>query len=75
MAMIWLYYDTRSVEAVSKLSSDVFWLVIPSLVLFATLPWLLKKFSFAPAMGFAALMTVAAYFVMFQVLKRFGIQL
>ena len=38
LAMIWLYVDTRDVEKVASLASGIFWLVLPSLVLFVTLP-------------------------------------
>ena len=34
LAMIWLYIDTSSVEKVSKLSTSIFWMVLPSLSLF-----------------------------------------
>jgi hypothetical protein len=43
LAIIWLYVDTKDVAKVSALSTSVFWLVLPSLVLFVTLPVLLKK--------------------------------
>ena len=42
MAMIWLYVDTRDVEKVASLSVNIFWLVLPSLVFFLVLPWLLR---------------------------------
>ena len=34
LAMIWLYVDTKDIEKVSNLATSVFWLVLPSLVLF-----------------------------------------
>jgi hypothetical protein len=43
LAMIWLYSDTRDVAQVAALSRSVFWLVLPSLVLFLLLPMLLAK--------------------------------
>ncbi len=43
LAMIWLYIDTSSVEKVTKLSTSIFWMVLPSLSLFIMLPVLLKK--------------------------------
>ncbi len=43
LAMIWLYVDTKDVTKVSALSSSIFWLVLPSLILFIALPWLLKN--------------------------------
>ena len=43
MAFIWMYIDTKDVQKISSLSSGIFWLVIPSLLLFIILPYLLKK--------------------------------
>jgi len=43
LAMVWLYLDTKDVEKVSNLATSVFWLVLPSLVLFIALPLLLKQ--------------------------------
>ena len=42
LAMFWLYMDTNDVLKVSSFASSVFWLVLPSLVLFISLPLLLK---------------------------------
>ncbi len=38
LAMVWLYVDTKDVEKISALATGIFWLVIPSLALFITLP-------------------------------------
>ena len=43
LAMIWLYVDTRDAGQVAALSRSVFWLVLPSLVLFVLLPPLLER--------------------------------
>ncbi len=61
LGIIWLYVDTRNPAKVAALAADIFWLVLPSLVLFAVLPWLLKRFDFWPAMAVAALATCGAY--------------
>lgn len=42
IAMIWLYHDTADTAKVIALASNIFWLVLPSLVLFISLPILLK---------------------------------
>src|SRR5262245_37058386 len=48
IAMIWLYVDTRDAAKIADLSINIFWLVLPSLVFFLVLPWLLKaKVQFA----------------------------
>ena len=42
LAMIWLYRDTKDVQRISNLSIGLFWAVLPSLLLFLCLPFLLK---------------------------------
>jgi hypothetical protein len=73
LAMIWLYADTRDSERIAKLSLDIFWLVLPSLALFALLPVLLRRgMHFAAALPLAAAATVLCYFGMLYLLKRCG---
>lgn len=76
LAMLWLYIDTKDIERVSALSSSVFWLVLPSLVLFVLLPLLLKiGWGFYLSLGVSLVATVASYFAMVAVLTRFGVEL
>lgn len=76
LAMIWLYVDTKDTARISALSSGIFWLVIPSLALFVTLPVLLKKeINFYISMGVSIAITVICYYLMITVLGRFGIKL
>ena len=37
LAMIWLYIDTQNTQQIIVLSKGIFWLVLPSLVLFLSL--------------------------------------
>jgi uncharacterized membrane protein (GlpM family) len=73
MAFIWLYVDTKNIDAISKLSISIFWLVIPSLVLFVSLPILLKFTNFYLALFGAMVLTIIAYHIMIFFLERFGI--
>jgi hypothetical protein len=76
LAMVWLYVDTRNALEVSNLSIAIFWLVIPSLVLFITLPLFIHwQWNFYVAMLAAIVLTVIAYFVMFFILTKVGIKL
>lgn len=76
LAMIWLYVDTGDVGKVSELATSIFWLVIPSLALFVTLPVLLGYgMNFYLSVGLSIAVTVACYWGMLSVLDRFGIQL
>lgn len=74
LAMLWLYRETHDANRVSHLSMGIFWLVIPSLVLFLTLPLFLKMgMSFYISLILAAALTVMSYFIMVFVLGKFGI--
>ena len=76
LGFVWLYIDTKDVEKISNLSTSIFWLVIPSLALFVTLPILLKKgFGFYPSLGIATSITVVCYYLMILILGKFGIKL
>jgi hypothetical protein len=74
LAMIWLYADTGDAGKVADLATGIFWLVLPSLVLFIALPLLLRAgWPFAASLALSCALTVAAYFLMLAALKRFGI--
>ncbi len=76
LAMVWLYIDTKDVKQIAELSSGIFWLVLPSLVLFISLPILLKQgVHFYLSLGLASALTVLCYLLMLQALKRFGIEI
>lgn len=76
LALVWLYLDTGDVQRVAALSSSVFWLVLPSLVLLAALPALLDKgIGFWLAMALACVATAVAYGAMVPLLRRVGIAL
>lgn len=76
LAMMWLYIDTKDVAKVSALSSSVFWLVIPSLALFVSLPLLLKQgLNFYLSLGVSIGLTVGCYFLMIGILNHYGIEL
>lgn len=76
LAMIWLYVDTKDIAKISALSTGVFWLVLPSLVLFVTLPLLLKQgVGFYLSLLVSLSVTVVCYWGMVTVLGRYGIKL
>ena len=41
LSMIWLYIDSRDIEKIKNLSTSIFWMVIPSLILFLSIPILI----------------------------------
>lgn len=76
LAMIWLYVDTGDTEKIARLSTGIFWLVLPSLVLFVSLPVLLRSgVDFYASLTASIALTVAAYFAMLYTLRLTGIEL
>lgn len=76
LALIWLYLDTQSAEKVAVFSTSVAWLVLPSLVLFVSLPLLLKwGLHFFLSLPIAMALTAGCYFLTISILGRFGIRL
>ena len=76
LAFVWLYIDTGDVQKVSALSHDIFWLVLPSLVLFVALPLLLRfGFGFWASLCASCAMTAITYFGMVRILEALGIHL
>jgi hypothetical protein len=75
LAFVWLYTDGGNGEAVAKLSRSIFWLVLPSLVLFLVLPVMLRSWSFWPSLATACVATIAAYFALVWVLEQLQVRL
>jgi F0F1-type ATP synthase assembly protein I len=76
LAMVWLYQDTKDATRVATLSSEILWLVVPSLLLFVLLPILLKRgVNFYPALGIAAACTAVAYLATAVAVQRFGVKI
>ncbi len=62
LAFVWLYIDTRDSARVAALSLDILWLVVPSLLLFALLPALLRLgWNFWTSLAGASACTALAY--------------
>ena len=76
LAMIWLYIDSKDTTKVISLSNSVFWLVLPSLALFISLPLLLKQgLNFYISMIIAVSVTILCYWLMIVILNHLGIKL
>ncbi len=76
IAMIWLYHETRDTGKISALANGIFWLVIPSLVLFLALPLLLKTgLNFYISLLLSISLTAISYILMLGLLKQFGMDL
>lgn len=74
LAFVWLYLDTGQPERVAVLSHSILWLVLPSLVLFVSLPLMLRAgWSFWGSLASSCAVTAAAYVAMVWALGRVGI--
>lgn len=75
LAFLLLYLETGSTQKIAALSQGIFWLVIPSLLLFVLLPLLLRTgWGFWISLVTSLLATAAAYFAMAWAMSRFGIR-
>ena len=62
LAFVWLHMETASPDKIADLSSQIFWLVLPSLLLFLLLPLLLKHgLSFWVSLGLSMAATAGCY--------------
>ena len=76
LAFVWLYLDTRDSTRVADLAQGIFWLVLPSLLLFLILPWLLRAgWTFWPSLVVASAATAASYGTLIWALTRAGVRL
>lgn len=76
LAFIWIYGETGDTAKIAALSTNIFWYVLPSLVLFLALPVLIGQgYGFWLSLAIASTLTFAAYLAMTWVLARAGIAL
>ena len=76
LAILWIYVETGDLGRISDLAVSIFWLVLPSLVLFIALPVLLAHgVNFYLSMALSIGATALSYWGMVVVLGHFGIEL
>lgn len=76
LALSWLYAETKDVSRVSSMAAWIFWALLPSLILFLSLPALLKRgWGYWPALGASCAATAAGYAAYAAVLARLGVAL
>ncbi|HEY9145249.1 MAG TPA: DUF3147 family protein [Thiobacillus sp.] len=76
LAFVWLYLDTGDVQKVAALAGGIFWLVLPSLLLFVLLPILLRLgWGFWLSLAVSSAATALAYVGMIRLLSLFGVRL
>ncbi len=76
LAIIWLYLETSDTEKIAQLATGIFWLVLPSLILFIALPLLLRAgMSFTPSLAISCVLTIAGYAGMLAILNQLNIRI
>jgi hypothetical protein len=74
LAIVWLHIEGSQVTQIAELSQQIFWLVLPSLMLFLLLPLLLRHgLAFWLSLGLSGGVTILCYLVMIPLLRRFGV--
>lgn len=74
LAFVWLHLEGSPPERIAEVSGQIFWLVLPSLVLFLLLPLLLRHgVSFWVSLGLSVGATAGCYLVALPLLRRMGV--
>lgn len=74
LAFVWLHLDGSPAAQIAELSSQIFWLVLPSLLLFLLLPLLLRHgLNFWISLSLSAAATAACYLALLPLLRRMGV--
>ena len=76
LAFVWLHIEGAPSEQIAELSRQIFWLVLPSLLLFLLLPLLLKHgVNFWVSLGLSVGATAGCYLAILPLLRRMGVSL
>ena len=75
LSMMMMHHEGQSAMEISGFAKDIVWLVIPSLLLFIVMPWLIesRNWDFYPALAAGMACTISGYFLMVQMMDRFGL--
>lgn len=73
LAIGWIWFETHDAVKIADFSRSVFWFVLPSLLFFIVLPWMLPRLGFYPALALACVVTMAGYAAMAAALHRAGL--
>ena len=74
LAMMWMNHEGQSAEQISVFAKEIVWLLIPSLLMFIVMPLLIDRgWDFYPALGAGLVTTIIGYFVMIQIMDKYGV--
>ena len=66
--LFWLFFENQSTEKIANHSYYTFWYVLPTLPMFLLFPWIIKHWSFWPAIFLSIGFTVILFIVYVAVL-------
>lgn len=73
LAILWMHNDGKSGEEIAVFADGVLLLIIPSLICFLLLSYLLRiGWDFFPSLGIGIVATVIAYLIFIRVIERMG---
>lgn len=73
LVLSWIHLESKDATKVAAMSLDIFWAVLPSLLFFLVLPFLLRRgWGYWPALAASCMMMFAGYAAYAAVLRRFG---
>ncbi len=76
LAFVWMHLEASPAERIAEVSGQIFWLVIPSLLLFLLLPLLLRHgLGFWISLGISVAATAGCYVALLPLLRRMGVGL
>jgi hypothetical protein len=76
LSFIWMYFETKDTERIASLSTSIFWMVLPSLPFFVLFPFLLhRNIGFFVSLMISTAVMLVLFFLMVQILGKFGIKL
>lgn len=76
MGMMWLWHDTHDSQRLADHAGATLWFVLPSLPMFALIPWLLRSgVNFWLALILGCALTIVLYTIMTWIAPRYGIKL
>ncbi|MCS5532919.1 MAG: DUF3147 family protein [Candidatus Poseidoniaceae archaeon] len=73
LAILWMHNDGKSGEEIATFADGVLLLIIPSLICFFLLSYLLRNgWDFFPSLGIGIVATVIAYLIFIRFIERMG---
>ena len=75
LSMMMMFHEGQTAVEIAQFSKDIVWLIIPSLLIFIVMPYLIesRQWDFYPALSAGLACTVTGYFLMVQAMERFGL--